>query len=90
MALSADDPDMRHRAGQVALAQAVADTLNAPGSQLAAEAPTGTGKTVALLVPAMAVVKSRRAVVSTYSNILATRMAVDELARIKRALDFEG
>ena len=89
-ALPAVIPGLRRRAGQVMLAQAVADTLESSGDRLAAEAPTGTGKTVALLLPATALAGRQRTVVSTHSNILATRMAVDDLPRIRLALDSDA
>lgn len=81
---------MRRRQGQLVLAQAVSDALARPGSRLAVEAPTGTGKTIALLVPAVLHRGSNRAVVSTHGNLLATRLAMDDLARIKAALDWSG
>ncbi len=56
-----------HRPGQLAMAEAVAQTLTAGGT-LMAEAGTGTGKTLAYLVPALA--QGRRVVVSTATKNL--------------------
>ncbi|MCB9523034.1 MAG: ATP-dependent DNA helicase [Myxococcales bacterium] len=56
-----------HRPGQLQMAQAVARTLT-EGGVLLAEAGTGTGKTLAYLVPALAM--GRRVVVSTATKNL--------------------
>ena len=57
--------DFRHRPQQVEFARAVLDTIEAAGT-LIAEAGTGTGKTFAYLVPALAA--GGRTIVSTGTN----------------------
>ncbi|NIM02441.1 MAG: DEAD/DEAH box helicase, partial [Acidobacteria bacterium] len=56
------DPAYRYRSGQEAMAAAVAQTIESGGRALI-EAATGTGKTLAYLVPALA--SGRRVIVST-------------------------
>ena len=55
-------PDYEYRPGQVAMANAVADALG-NNRHLLVEAGTGTGKTLAYLVPAIAL--GRRVIIST-------------------------
>ncbi len=70
-AFAAALPGWRERAGQRELARAVAQTIAARGVLLA-EAGTGTGKTLAYLVPAL--LRGERVIVST-----ATRALQDQL-----------
>jgi ATP-dependent DNA helicase DinG len=60
-------PGYEHRADQLAMAHAVAEAI-AKRSYLVAEAGTGTGKTLAYLVPA--VLSGRRVIVSTATKTL--------------------
>jgi ATP-dependent DNA helicase DinG len=65
--LAAALPGFEPRAGQAALAQAVADALESE-EHLLAEAGTGTGKSLAYLVPALA--SGKRVVVATATKVL--------------------
>lgn len=60
-------PNYEYRPGQVEMAAAVAETLQAGGTAII-EAGTGTGKTLAYLIPALAA--GRRVVVSTATKSL--------------------
>src|SRR5436190_12980755 len=55
-------PDYEYRPGQIAMAEAVADALTGK-RHLLVEAGTGTGKTLAYLIPAIAT--GRRVIIST-------------------------
>ena len=84
---------------QRALASIVARALDAPPGAGAlvtlAQAGTGTGKTVALLAPVMALaalqkrqgVRAHRAALSTFTNHLARQILDDDAPRIARALE---
>ena len=84
---------------QRALASIVARALDAPPGAGAlvtlAQAATGTGKTVALLAPVMALaalqkrqgVRAHRAALSTFTNHLARQILDDDAPRIARALE---
>jgi ATP-dependent DNA helicase DinG len=65
--LAAALPGYEHRADQLGMAQAVAEAIAARG-YLVAEAGTGTGKTLAYLVPA--ILSGRRVIVSTATKTL--------------------
>ncbi len=71
--LAAAHPGYEHRPGQEQMAAAVARVLDS-GGQLMVEAGTGTGKTFAYLIPAIA--SGRRVIVST-----GTRNLQDQIAR---------
>ena len=71
--LYAAHPGYEHRPGQEEMASAVARVLDS-GGQLMVEAGTGTGKTFAYLIPAIA--SGRRVIVST-----GTRNLQDQIAR---------
>ncbi|ROR32609.1 ATP-dependent DNA helicase [Inmirania thermothiophila] len=71
------------RPGQVEMAEAVAAALHAGGTLLC-EAGTGTGKTLAYLVPA--VESGRRVLVSTGTRALQEQVFRHELPRVLRAL----
>jgi len=71
------------RAGQRRMAQQVADVL-ADGGILLAEAGTGTGKTVAYLVPA--ILSGRRVLVSTGTKNLQEQIYFKDLPALQRAL----
>jgi ATP-dependent DNA helicase DinG len=72
------------RPGQARLARAVAATFE-QGGVLLAEAGTGTGKTLAYLVPA--VLAGRRVLISTGTRTLQEQIAAKDLPALGRALD---
>ena len=98
-ALSVDDvlgPDglasMVHRAWesrpeQLAMARAVHDGLT-DGQPLVIEAPTGVGKTLAYLVPAL--LFGGRVIVSTHTKTLQEQIATKDLPLLERALAAAG
>ena len=71
------------RAGQVAMAEAVASVL-AGGGVLLAEAGTGTGKTLAYLVPA--ILSRQRVLVSTGTKNLQEQIFFKDLPVLRQAL----
>lgn len=75
------------RSQQVDMAQQVADAFNGNGL-LAAEAGTGTGKSLAYLVPAAlwAVRSGRRVLVSTHTRNLQDQLAAKDLPVVNRLL----
>jgi ATP-dependent DNA helicase DinG len=75
--------DFLPRAGQQAMAQAVADAL-ASGEHLIVEAGTGTGKTFAYLVPAL--LSGRRVLVSTGTKTLQDQLYFRDLPRVRETL----
>jgi len=81
--LAAVLPGFRPRRGQLAMAEAVADTLDA-GTSLVVEAGTGTGKTFAYLVPAL--YSGRRVIVSTGTRNLQDQLFHRDLPLLGRAL----
>src|SRR5512139_3855665 len=76
-------PGFRPRPEQVAMAEAVADTLEERG-KLLVEAGTGTGKTFAYLVPAL--LSGRHVIVSTGTRTLQDQLYHRDLPMITRAL----
>ena len=68
-------PGYRPRPGQAEMAAAVADTID-DGSRLVVEAGTGTGKTLAYLLPALA--SRRKTIVSTATRYLQSQLADKE------------
>ncbi len=76
--------DYRPRPEQGKLAAAVADTLETRGRTLIAHAPTGIGKTLAYLVPAL--LADGRVVVSTGTVPLQDQVAGHEIPRLLRFL----
>ena len=75
-------PGYEHRADQLAMAHAVADAL-ARRAYLVAEAGTGTGKTLAYLVPA--VLSGRRIIVSTATKTLQEQIWQKDLPLLRDA-----
>jgi ATP-dependent DNA helicase DinG len=71
------------RAGQRRLAEAVATTLD-EGGTLVAEAGTGTGKTLAYLVPA--VLSGKRVLISTGTRTLQDQIFYKDIPALARAL----
>src|ERR1700744_1114227 len=75
------------RSGQTVMAQAVWDAV-ADGTHLAVQAGTGTGKSLAYLVPAMQLAANKRGpvVVSTATIALQRQLVDRDLARLTEAL----
>jgi len=76
-------PGFEHRAPQVEMAVAVADAFR-EGGQLLVEAGTGTGKTLAYLIPA--VLSGQRVVVSTGTKNLQEQLVYKDLPLLRKAL----
>ncbi|MEO6711057.1 MAG: DEAD/DEAH box helicase, partial [Planctomycetota bacterium] len=88
-AISAEDGEvLRYRAGQHEVARQTAQTLGS-NELLLVHAPTGTGKTLAYLVPAMiwAVRHGVRVGVTTYTRALQEQAMDREVPRALRAID---
>lgn len=81
-------PAYEHRPQQVQMMEAVADALNV-GKHLLIEAGTGTGKSVAYLVPAIqfAVENGERIVISTNTLSLQDQLFHKDLPDLRRALE---
>jgi ATP-dependent DNA helicase DinG len=84
--LGATLPAFEERAEQAALAQAVSDALEA-GEHLLAEAGTGTGKSLAYLIPALAT--GKRLVVATATKALQEQLLVQDVPAAAAALGRE-
>ncbi len=76
-------PGFEPRAGQLAMARRVARAIDLD-ERLLVEAGTGTGKTLAYLVPA--ILSGRRVVVSTGTRTLQDQIAKVDLPRLQRVL----
>lgn len=83
-ALSVQLPGFRPRPAQQAMAQAIADVIEAGGC-LVAEAGTGTGKTLAYLLPAM--LSGKKLIVSTATKTLQDQLFRKDLPLVRRALN---
>jgi ATP-dependent DNA helicase DinG len=81
--LAAALPGFEPRGGQAALAQAVADALEG-NEHLMAEAGTGTGKSLAYLVPAL--VSGKRVVVATATKALQEQLLTKDVPAAAAAL----
>ena len=77
-------PDFEPRAGQVEMAAAVARVFER-GGVLLAEAGTGTGKTLAYLVPA--ILKRERVLISTGTKNLQEQIYFKDIPALRQALD---
>jgi len=77
-------PDFEPRAGQVEMAAAVARVFER-GGVLLAEAGTGTGKTLAYLVPA--ILKRERVLISTGTKNLQEQIYFKDIPALQQALD---
>src|SRR5918999_236919 len=84
--LAATLPGYEPRGGQAALAEAVAEALRA-GEHLLAEAGTGTGKSLAYLVPALA--SGQRVVVATATKALQEQLLTKDVPAAALALGRE-
>jgi len=81
--IAAAVPDYQVRAAQLALAQAIHDTIAENGT-LIAEAGTGTGKTWAYLAPAL--LSGRKTLVSTGTRTLQDQLFGRDIPRLRQAL----
>lgn len=83
-------PGWEPRPGQVDMALQVADTLHT-GGLVVLEAGTGTGKSLAYLVPAAlwALANRAKVVVSTYTRTLQAQLVRDDLPLVRRVLGAE-
>ena len=100
--LSPSGPLPAHCEAQRSLARIVAEALDAPPHDGAlvtlAQAATGTGKTIALLAPVMALaalqkkqrVRAHRATLSTFTNHLGRQILEVDAPRVGRALEALG
>jgi ATP-dependent DNA helicase DinG len=75
-ALSKTHPNYEHRPGQIAMAVAVAEAL-ADKKHLIVEAGTGTGKTLAYLVPS--ILSGKRVIISTGTKALQEQLFLKDL-----------
>ncbi|MEG2816005.1 MAG: ATP-dependent DNA helicase [Comamonas sp.] len=82
-ALAQAEPHFRPRAGQTAMAEAVAQTIAEHGV-LVVEAGTGVGKTYSYLVPAL--LSGQRVVVSTATKALQDQLFARDLPRLVQSL----
>jgi len=86
-------PDYEHREGQLQMLLAVAQTMRR-GGRLVVEAGTGTGKSLAYLVPAIAraLRRGERVIVSTYTVTLQEQLMNIDLPGLRQWLpwDFEA
>jgi ATP-dependent DNA helicase DinG len=80
-------PGWEHREGQLEMAEAVEEAL-ARERHLFVEAGTGTGKTLAYLVPA--VLSGRKVVISTATRALQEQIFVKDLPIVAQALAVHG
>ena len=76
-------PGFEPRPGQLAMAKRVAQAIDMD-ERLLAEAGTGTGKTIAYLVPA--ILSGRKVVISTGTRTLQDQIAEVDLPRLQRVL----
>jgi ATP-dependent DNA helicase DinG len=83
-------PHFEHRPQQVRMLRAVAEAFN-DGQHLIVEAGTGTGKSIAYLLPAVhwAVQNGERVVVSTNTINLQEQLAAKDLPDLQKILPFE-
>jgi ATP-dependent DNA helicase DinG len=75
------------RPSQLEMAEAVLDRL-LEGGAIAVEAPTGVGKTLAYLVPA--VLSGRKVVISTHTKTLQDQVIDKDLPRLAKILELAG
>lgn len=86
-AVTASLPGAEDRPGQQEMAGLVADAIEA-GSHLIVEAGTGTGKTLAYLVPA--IVAGKKTVISTATKALQDQLATKDLPLVAEQLALLG
>ena len=81
--LAATLPGFEHREAQQEMAAAVADVLR-EGGELVVEAGTGTGKTLAYLIPA--ILSGQRVVISTGTKNLQEQLFYKDIPLVRKAL----
>src|SRR5678815_5275916 len=84
--LAGSMPQYEIREGQLDMARAVSDTLE-HDRILLCEAGTGTGKTLAYLVPA--ILSGKKVVISTATRALQEQIFFKDLPLVARALGFD-
>ncbi len=77
-------PDFLPRSGQIAMAQAIAETIDSGGT-LVVEAGTGVGKTFSYLVPAL--LSGERVLLSTATKTLQDQLFGRDLPQLVQALE---
>jgi ATP-dependent DNA helicase DinG len=82
--LAATLPGFEHREAQQEMAAAVADVLR-EGGELVVEAGTGTGKTLAYLIPA--ILSGQRVVISTGTKNLQEQLFYKDIPLVRKALN---
>ena len=80
-------PGYEARPGQLAMAERIAEAIDGD-ERLLVEAGTGTGKTLAYLVPAL--LSGRKVVVSTGTKTLQDQIATVDLPRLRAMFDHAG
>jgi ATP-dependent DNA helicase DinG len=83
-AVAAFHPNYEHRPGQIQMAQAVADAME-ENQHLCVEAGTGTGKTLAYLLPA--IFSNKRVIISTATKNLQEQLFFRDLPFLEKALN---
>lgn len=83
-------PDYEHREAQLQMTMAVAQIMRR-GGRLAVEAGTGTGKSLAYLVPALAraVRRDERVVVSTHTHTLQEQLMLKDVPSLRQWLPWD-
>jgi ATP-dependent DNA helicase DinG len=81
--IARNHPNYEHRPGQIRMARAVARAIN-EGRHLCVEAGTGTGKTLAYLLPAL--FSSRRVIISTGTRNLQEQIFFKDIPFLENAL----
>jgi predicted DnaQ family exonuclease/DinG family helicase len=83
-------PEYEHRESQLQMLLAVAQTMQR-GGRLVVEAGTGTGKSLAYLLPAVArsVRRGERVVVSTYTHTLQEQLMAKDIPALQQWLPWE-
>lgn len=81
--IAAHHPSYEHRPGQIRMAQAVARAIE-EGRHLCVEAGTGTGKTLAYLLPVLS--SDRRVIISTATKNLQEQLFSKDLPFLEKAL----
>ncbi len=81
--IAANHPSYEHRPGQIQMAQAVADAIE-QNHHLCVEAGTGTGKTLAYLLPV--IYSNKRVIVSTATKNLQEQLFSKDIPFLEKAL----